>query len=389
MLKEDPVTLLLIIIFLYPLLKRFLFKFSSQHLKNSIEGVSCNIAFLISLLLGIHLVKSILLKHEGGIYAQIYDLLPQKLLDVFGDMPYLIYVVVLPIITLILYEMIKFIFGIFNNITFYPILDGIEDKLKEKSNFSKRIIGALFEFPRAVCYLIIVTFVLNFASILNISENLDDNLAKSNIYSRICRQIVIPVSNSSIAKKLPTIINDSFKIVTKEVNPSELEQGENRNVIIYYNGVTLEEGIQSNDDIDLFSRALVENEKTTREKAKKIYEWVSSEIKYDDDKAKKILNNDLTTKSGAVNTFNSKKGICFDFSCLFIAMCRANDIKVRIITGQGFNGEKWVNHAWNQVYISEKEQWINVDTTFAIGGNYFDSKMFLIDHKDAKIAGEW
>jgi hypothetical protein len=72
MLKKDPVTLLLIIIFLYPLLKRFLFKFSSQHLKNSIEDVSSNISFLISVLLGIHLVKSILLKHEEGKYILYY-----------------------------------------------------------------------------------------------------------------------------------------------------------------------------------------------------------------------------------------------------------------------------------------------------------------------------
>jgi hypothetical protein len=295
----------------------------------------------------------------------------------------------MPIIILILFEIIKLIFGIFNNITFYPILDGIEDKLKQKSNFSKRIIGALFEFPRAICYVIIVSLILNFTSILNVSENLDDKLGKSNLYSDICRQIIIPVSNSSIAKKLPEIINDSFKIVKKEVNSDELEQGGNSDVIIYYNGVTLKEGIQSNNEIDIFSRGLVEDEKTTREKAKKIYKWISKEIKYDDNKAKKILNNDLSVKSGAINTFHSKKGICFDFSCLFTAMCRANDIKVRVITGQGFNGEKWVNHAWNQVYIAEEGEWINVDTTFAIGGNYFDSKIFIIDHKDAKIAGEW
>ncbi|NFF68539.1 transglutaminase-like domain-containing protein, partial [Clostridium sporogenes] len=73
----------------------------------------------------------------------------------------------------------------------------------------------------------------------------------------------------------------------------------------------------------------------------------------------------------------------------FIAMCRANDIKVRLITGEGFNGVSWVSHAWNQVYIPEEGRWINVDTTFYKGGNYFDTKRFDIDHRKSQIAGEW
>ncbi len=70
-------------------------------------------------------------------------------------------------------------------------------------------------------------------------------------------------------------------------------------------------------------------------------------------------------------------------------MCRANNIKVRLVTGDGFNGANWVSHAWNQVYISDLNQWINVDTTFAKGGNYFNNKMFDLDHKNANIIGEW
>ena len=70
-------------------------------------------------------------------------------------------------------------------------------------------------------------------------------------------------------------------------------------------------------------------------------------------------------------------------------MCKDNNIKVRIITGKGFNGNSWVSHAWNQVYVEEEKRWINVDATFLIGGDYFDSKRFVIDHKEESIAGEW
>ena len=102
-----------------------------------------------------------------------------------------------------------------------------------------------------------------------------------------------------------------------------------------------------------------------------------------------ILNNDFRIGSGAIETFETKKGICFDYACLYVAMCRANNIKVRLITGEGFNGVSWVGHAWNQVYVAKENRWINVDTTFSKGGNYFDTQRFNIDHKTSEIAGEW
>jgi hypothetical protein len=41
------------------------------------------------------------------------------------------------------------------------------------------------------------------------------------------------------------------------------------------------------------------------------------------------------------------------------------------------------------VYIPEEGKWINVDTTFSKGGNYFNTRMFDLDHRNAKIIGEW
>lgn len=389
MIKNDPVTFLLILIFLYPMIKGFFFKFDSRHLKNDIDGIASSISFLISFCMGIYLVKKIFIQHDRGIYEKIYNYLPEKFLSILMDKPFLMYIVVIPIVILLIYEIVKFILILINNFTFYLILDSIEEKIKDKNNFSKRVYGALFELPRSVSYVIIVTFVLNFTSILNISENLDNHLKKSELYGYVCKNIVIPVTNSKIAKKLPIIIDDSFKIVTKEVGNIDLNDNGNSNIIIYYNGVTLKEGIRSNKEIDVFAMNLVNHENDIREKAKIIYEWIGQEITYDYDKASRVLNDDVSDKSGAVSAFNTRRGICFDFACLYAAMCKANGIKVRLITGDGFNGKVWVSHAWNQVYNPVENKWINVDTTFSIGGDYFDSLKFNIDHKNANIAGEW
>lgn len=382
MLKNDLVTLLLIIVFLYPLLKGFLIKFSSGHTKKSIENVTNNIIFLVSIFLSMHVVRKIFLEHEKGIFQIIYIHLPSKVIGFSQENPMLIYTISIPIFIIIIYEIIKLLIKLINNLTIYPALDIIEEKLKQKNNFSRRSIGAFFELPRAVTYVIIITFLFNISSMLNIVPNLDRNLERSFLYNNVSKHIVIPITNSTIAKRLPNIIDNSFKIVTKEVENAS-------NIITYYNGITIDEGIKSNDKLDSFAVELTSDIDTDIEKARQIYDWIEDEISYDSEKADMIMNNIFDEQSGAIITFETREGICFDYACLFASMCRSNDIKVRIITGDGFNGEVWVSHAWNQVFIREEERWINVDTTFSIGGDYFDGARFEIDHKQGKIAGEW
>ncbi|MEA4825428.1 MAG: transglutaminase-like domain-containing protein, partial [Clostridium sp.] len=253
------------------------------------------------------------------------------------------------------------------------------------SALTKRVIGLIFQLPKAICYILLATFILNILAILGVNEDYNKKLESSQVYSFLSEEVVNPIANSEFAKELPNIINNSFKIVVK--NDSVNSEDNSGKTIVYYNGITLSEGLKSNEEIDNFAKALVQERGSTRAKAKTIYNWVGRNIEYDYDKVDKILNNDFNVKSGAINTFYSKKGICFDYSCLYAAMCKANGIKVRIITGEGFNGSSWVSHAWNQVYIEEEDKWINVDTTFYKGGNYFDSSVFKLDHRNEKIAG--
>ncbi|MCY6370637.1 transglutaminase-like domain-containing protein [Clostridium ganghwense] len=382
---QNTVDIALILIFLYPLLKGFLFKFSSKNLKNDIEEIGSYISFIGGAISGTYLTKQIFVMHQEGVYAEIYNYIPEKIVSVLDSNPIFIYVVVMPIMIFLLYKIIGFVIEIINSMTFYPLLDGIEDLIKEKSGFTKRIIGLLFQLPKSICYILLVSLVLNVLVIIGVNNSYNQKLDKSVVYSSICENIINPITNSKFAKKLPNIINDSFKIVIKNDDTESLSNS--GKTIVYYNGVTLSEGIKSNKDVDQFARELVKDRKNTYEKSKHIYNWVGKNIDYDYEKVDKILRNDFSVKSGAINTFNSRKGICFDYACLYAAMCKANNIKVRIITGEGFNGSNWVSHAWNQVYISEENIWINVDTTFYKGGNYFDSSIFKLDHRNAKIAG--
>jgi len=386
---KEPLTLILLLLFIYPVIKGFIYKFSSENLKGSIQGAFQSVSFLGSLLLGIYYTKKIFLQHNVGMYEKIYKNIPLKAIEFINSKPLVIYVLFMPLVVLIIYSVINFVVNLISHITIYPLFDSIEDKLKNKSVFFKRFVGAIFQVPKAICYVIVITFMLNFLSLLKITDSYNKYLEESQLYNYISKEVVIPLTNSKLAKRLPNIVNNSFKIVVKEANTQEPNLQNKQNVITYYNGITLEQGVQSNDEINKFAINLTKNKNGTRQKAELIYNWVGSEIVYDDAKANRVLNNDLGVKSGAVPTFNSKSGICFDYACLFAAMSKANNIKVRIITGQGFNGNNWVSHAWNQVYLEGENKWINVDPTFLIGGDYFDSERFVIDHKQQSIAGEW
>lgn len=171
------------------------------------------------------------------------------------------------------------------------------------------------------------------------------------------------------------------------------EKNDFSNEVIIYNGISIDEGIKSNESINSKAIQLTKKAKSDREKAKILYTWIGSNIKYDDDKAKKVLNGKDASdmpESGAICAFENKSGICFDKACLYVAMSRAVGIKVRLIGGQILdeNGE-YLGHAWNQAYIKEENKWINVDSTFYEGGNYYFDSEFFDDHKAEEIAGEW
>lgn len=392
------ITFILIVVFCYPIVKGFLLKFSSENLKYDIEEIGKSISFILGIIIGVSFGKKVFFEHETSIYLNLYNYIPKNIMQYLEKNTLIIYAIIIPLIVFIVYRIIFFVFEIFNRITLYAIIDVIGKKIKGKSTFVQRLIGSAFEMPKAICYVILLSFILNTVAIFNLGGgNFNSYLQNSKAYNILCEQVVIPISNTTLARNLPKIINNSFRIVVKENNvkddgksaSSKGNSVENKKVVVYYNGVTLEEGIKSNTEIEGFAKSIVENSNSVLDKSKSIYKWVGSNISYDENKATAVLNNNFDVKSGAIETFKTKKGICFDYACLYVAMCRANNIKVRLVTGEGFNGASWVSHAWNQVYIPSLDKWINVDSTFYKGGNYFNSKKFDIDHRDSNVVGEW
>lgn len=97
---------------------------------------------------------------------------------------------------------------------------------------------------------------------------------------------------------------------------------------------------------------LVEGKTTDIEKVDIIYDYVISNIAYDNEKAK-------TVKSGYLPSIDdilkSNKGICFDYAAVMAAMLRSEKIPVKLVTGYSSNLSAF--HAWNEVYTKE-DGWI-------------------------------
>ncbi|MNW53895.1 Transglutaminase-like superfamily protein [compost metagenome] len=129
--------------------------------------------------------------------------------------------------------------------------------------------------------------------------------------------------------------------------------------VVYLNSVQNVNWSESNKAI-LKAQELTQNASTDMQKVQAIYNYVISNIKYD---------NQLAVKSAADylpeidRTFVTKKDICYGYSALFAAMLRSVDIPTKLVMGNSDYVTTY--HAWNEVYLNGS--WVIIDTTVDAG----------------------
>lgn len=94
---------------------------------------------------------------------------------------------------------------------------------------------------------------------------------------------------------------------------------------------------------------------TDEEKVNAIYEWMIHNFEYDYECEPFIQYFNVR------KTLNTRKGICYDFSHLFAALCRSQNIPCYVIDGTKIDDANY-HHTWNRVYFDNS--WWNVDITF-------------------------
>ena len=93
---------------------------------------------------------------------------------------------------------------------------------------------------------------------------------------------------------------------------------------------------------------------TDEEKVKAIYKWMIRNFEYDYDYHAVIQYFDVR------QTLRTHKGVCYDFSNLFAALCRSQGIPCYVIDGIPYDSSL-ADHTWNRVYYNNS--WWDLDVT--------------------------
>lgn len=388
----------IVFLFLIPILTGFFYRFSKENIRYTFDSLIGNLEFLFGLVISIYLTRKIFFENEFIVFRKIHDLIPDGVKAVLYGQDIITYLVCVPFILAFVILLLKLVVYPFYNLFAEPFTNIIYKIFSSMNSVVRSFIGALCQIPKAVFTVLVFGLLINFYSYYFYSPHLSKWLNESRVYQLLYSTAIEPTLNSNIAKKIPVILNDSFSRQGEDkgsANRPDIGEiakkfsGGNIRVIEYFNGVTLDEAVKSTEEIDETARKIVGNEKNSRQKAYLIYKWITRNIKYDYDKAERVSKNAKGIESGSIVAFNTRKGICFDYSCLYISMCRSVGVKVNLVTGLGYSGVSWGDHAWNRVYYSEENRWIEVDTTFGTAANYFDKPDFNVDHKYPEIQGEW
>lgn len=386
------VDIIVVCSFILPLIVAYKRKFNIIRIKHSIDELGGYIAFFSALYLSFIVIKKVdIIERMFSIVVVDFNSFISK----FNISPQVIIIFIVLVLTLILYFIVKLLLNIFNLVIINPILRWLKKaEARRGSGFGKSI-ALIINIPKSIFYMVISTLVI---VILGSNGFLGNNMEKLTLNSRSYEIINNNKYYAALNKEYEAFHAEYKDALSKDVSTKEKSDIEsikedvienNSNVINLYNGVTIDQGIKSNEAINEKAKELVKGAKTDREKAKRIYIWISENINYDDNKAENISKQPSKYKSGAIEAFETREGICFDYSCLYVAMAREVGLKVRMLTGEGFNGKVWGPHSWNEVYLSDKNEWITVDTTFGKAGNYFDSRKNSESHRNGKVIGEW
>ncbi|NDI36765.1 transglutaminase domain-containing protein [Chengkuizengella sediminis] len=274
-------------------------------------------------------------------------------------------------IFLISYLLIQFLIMMLFNLVFLNLLRAM--KLMNESKQTKAeipllisqlfggFIGVIFGLAKGLTVILILfIFVTLFPQ-----TPFTSYIQSSILYQGGTERVLQPLSQNFIETTLP--------VLAKEAEDEYKEVLQRKYEIIDHN---------IPDNIVEATHIIVKDLNTDEEKAKALYDWVGTRVQYNWEKVRLYEEENVWMEQTPEDTFLSKQGVCIDYSRLFAVMARTADLDVKVVTGLGSDGRGGMGaHAWNEVYLSETDEWIPLDTTWvSSGGNWFNSNDFYETH---------
>lgn len=233
-------------------------------------------------------------------------------------------------------------------------------KITQVSRMGGAVIGLIIGLTRG---LVIVLALFIYVG-LNPESGFSRYVESSPIYSQSAATVFEPFVGETVQKKLPILT----KTVAAEMNDILRRKYE---VIDH----------EISQDIVSAAADIAGQAQGDEKKARLLYEWVGTRVTYDYAKADNYEQNRIWHEQTPQDTFDTRLGVCIDYARLYAVMARSQGLQVRVVTGQGYDGRGGYGpHAWNEVFISERQVWIPLDPTWASSGDWFDSKDFEETH---------
>lgn len=379
------ITVLIACIFIVPILIGIIKPLTSSRFHRSFVWLFNCIIFFTAIILSAVFTKTILSGYDDAILDFFYGIIPGFKDAVLGKEIWL-YPIIFSVLTVIICLILRLLLIPVYKFALDPMSHRLSKVVNSMNKAGSRTIGGIWKVPGSILLVLIFSAFIYIFTCFFSTPSITDYIDSSTPYINVQDNIIKPIFDKSLVSDIRVLLDDSLKSEKKDITDVE---GKNK-FQVYLNGMIIGDAVKSNTEIDTKAKEITKSGTGDRDKAYLVYAWVCRNIKYDYDKSVIIKYDPSKAVSGAIETYNTKKGVCFDFSSLYVAMCRAAGLKVRMMTGYGYTGKLWVDHVWNEVYCTGSETWINLDTTFGVSGiNYFNSPYFDIDHRDGDVQGEW
>ncbi len=169
----------------------------------------------------------------------------------------------------------------------------------------------------------------------------------TDVYGNLCQRIVMPAGSFHLSVQYRVQVSD---MVDTDLNAPLTQVQHLPTEVLHY---LLPSRYCQSDELSALALSIVGNASPGYWQASLIRTWVHQNVRYESGSS-----NSFTT---ALETLNTRCGVCRDFAHLGIALCRAINIPARMVVGFLHQLQPMDLHAWFEAYIGSR--WYTFDAT--------------------------
>ena len=150
-------------------------------------------------------------------------------------------------------------------------------------------------------------------------------------------------------------------------------------------GVDCAQAIEVTPAVLNLTKQIVGDTENQSEQARKIYDWITSNISYNNSYEKQCVQANTYGDGCNPDTVIARGNtICYGYCNLFMSMCRAVGIPCQMMYGTYHSDSgNWNPHCWNKVLINGN--WIKVDPTIGRLYNCYGTRSFDDRHREDRL----